>query len=70
MRFRIVPFAPIGCSAAGIEITESDHAPAVRRGIPFQNLFEYELTLAIGIGGLFVMVFGDGSDMRRTIDSC
>src|SRR6266571_4617117 len=69
VRFGIVSFAPMSPTPTRIKVAEYNHAPAVGRGIPFQNLLKDELAFAVRVHWLFNVVFRDRNYVGRSIDS-
>ena len=67
VRFWIMSFTPMSLTSARIEVAEYDHAPVIRRRVPFQNLFEYEFAFAIRIDWLFNMFFRNWSYVGRPV---
>src|SRR5260370_919447 len=70
VRFRIVPLAPLPSASASIEISESNHAPTIREGVPPQNSLQNQLALTVGIYRLCCMVFVNRNSSGRPIDRC
>src|SRR6266481_1434647 len=67
VRFWVVSFAPMSLTSASIEVAKYNHAPAIGRGVPFQNVFEYKFAFAIRIDWLFNMLFRNGSYFGRSV---
>jgi hypothetical protein len=65
--FHAVGFAAFGGSASGIEIAESGIVEAGIGAIVGEDFFEAKFGLAIGIDGVFGVIFGDGDGVRLAI---
>ncbi len=60
-------FAALGGSAGGVEITESGVVEAGVGAIVGEDFFEAEFGFAVGIDGIFGVVFGDGDGVRFAV---
>src|SRR6266404_418225 len=69
VRFWIVSFAPISLTSTGIEVSEYNHAPAIGRSVPLQDLFKDEFAFAVRIHWLFNVLFRNGNYLGRSVDS-
>jgi len=60
MGFDAMMFAAFGGSASGVEIAESGVLEAGVAAVVRENFFEAKFGFAVGVDGVFGMIFGDG----------
>src|SRR5580698_10771100 len=57
MRLGVVIFADSGSCTTRVKITEGNHRPAVRDGVPVERTLERELGFAVRVNRIFRMIF-------------
>jgi len=67
MGFDAMMFAAIGGGAGGVEIAESGVLEASVGTVVRENFFEAEFGFAVGVDGIFGMIFGDGDGVRFAV---
>jgi hypothetical protein len=65
--FNAMSFAAFGGGASSVEIAESGIVQAGVSAIVGENFFEAEFGFAVGIDGIFGMVFGSGDGVRLAV---
>ena len=67
MGFDTMAFAALHGGASGVEIAESGVMESVVGAIVGEDFFEAELGFAVGVDGIFGMIFGDGDGVRFAV---
>ena len=67
MGFDAMAFTALGGGTGGVKIAESGVVEAGVSAIVGEDFFEAEFGFAVGIDGIFGMVFGDGDGMRLAV---
>src|SRR5580658_7760744 len=67
MGFDTMSFAAFGGGTGGVEIAESGVVDAGVSAVVGEDFFEAEFGFAVGVDGIFGMIFGDGDGVRLAV---
>ena len=67
MGFDAMAFAAFGGGAGGVEIAESGVMESGVGAVVGEDFFEAEFGFAVGVDGIFGMIFGDGDGVRFAV---